>query len=66
LEVWADRTRQLQEAGLAYVMPFENRGIEMGATLQHPHGLEDARSQLKLLSSLSEDFQDQGVSRPAC
>jgi UDPglucose--hexose-1-phosphate uridylyltransferase len=38
LEVWADRTRQLQEAGLAYVMPFENRGIEMGATLQHPHG----------------------------
>jgi UDPglucose--hexose-1-phosphate uridylyltransferase len=37
LEVWADRTRQLQEAGLAYVMPFENRGIEMGATLRHPH-----------------------------
>jgi UDPglucose--hexose-1-phosphate uridylyltransferase len=36
-EVWADRTRRLQEAGLAYVMPFENRGIEMGATLQHPH-----------------------------
>ncbi len=37
-EVWADRTRHLQEAGLSYVMPFENRGIEMGATLQHPHG----------------------------
>jgi UDPglucose--hexose-1-phosphate uridylyltransferase len=37
LEVWADRTRRLQEAGLPYVMPFENRGIEMGATLQHPH-----------------------------
>jgi UDPglucose--hexose-1-phosphate uridylyltransferase len=37
LEVWADRTRCLQEAGLPYVMPFENRGIEMGATLQHPH-----------------------------
>jgi UDPglucose--hexose-1-phosphate uridylyltransferase len=37
LEVWADRTRCLQEAGRPYVMPFENRGIEMGATLQHPH-----------------------------
>jgi UDPglucose--hexose-1-phosphate uridylyltransferase len=37
LEVWADRTRRLQEAGLSYVMPFENRGVEMGATLQHPH-----------------------------
>jgi UDPglucose--hexose-1-phosphate uridylyltransferase len=36
-EVWADRTRHLQEAGLAYVVPFENRGIEIGATLQHPH-----------------------------
>jgi UDPglucose--hexose-1-phosphate uridylyltransferase len=37
LEVWADRTRRLQKAGLSYVMPFENRGIEVGATLQHPH-----------------------------
>jgi Galactose-1-phosphate uridyl transferase, N-terminal domain len=37
LEVWADRTRRLQEAGLSYVMPFENRGVEMGGTLQHPH-----------------------------
>jgi len=37
LEIWADRTRRLQEAGLSYVMPFENRGVEMGATLQHPH-----------------------------
>ncbi len=37
-EVWADRTQYLQQAGLAYVLPFENRGIEIGATLQHPHG----------------------------
>ena len=37
-EVWADRTRDLQQAGLAYVLPFENRGVEIGATLQHPHG----------------------------
>lgn len=37
-EVWADRTRHLQQLGLLYVLPFENRGIEIGATLQHPHG----------------------------
>ncbi len=39
LEVWADRTRELGERSeIAYVMPFENRGAEVGATLHHPHG----------------------------
>jgi len=38
LEVWADRTRALQQAGMSYVLPFENRGAEMGVTLLHPHG----------------------------
>jgi UDPglucose--hexose-1-phosphate uridylyltransferase len=39
LEVWADRTRELgAREGIDYVMPFENRGIEVGATLHHPHG----------------------------
>jgi UDPglucose--hexose-1-phosphate uridylyltransferase len=38
LEVWADRTRELALAGCAYVLPFENRGVEMGVTLHHPHG----------------------------
>jgi UDPglucose--hexose-1-phosphate uridylyltransferase len=37
-EVWADRTRGMREAGLAYVLPFENRGTEMGVTLPHAHG----------------------------
>jgi UDPglucose--hexose-1-phosphate uridylyltransferase len=37
-EVWADRTRAMCEAGLAYVLPFENRGTEMGVTLHHAHG----------------------------
>ncbi|MGK4003305.1 galactose-1-phosphate uridylyltransferase [Sorangium sp. So ce1036] len=39
LEVWADRTREI--GGLPhidYVMPFENRGVEVGVTLHHPHG----------------------------
>ncbi len=39
LEVWADRSRRLAQRGdIAYVLPFENRGVEVGATLHHPHG----------------------------
>jgi len=39
VEVWADRTAELgQHPDIEYVMPFENRGIEVGATLHHPHG----------------------------
>lgn len=39
LEVWADRTRELgARADILYVFPFENRGVEVGVTLHHPHG----------------------------
>lgn len=39
LAVWADRTRRLcAEPGIRYVLPFENRGREVGVTLHHPHG----------------------------
>ena len=39
LQVWADRTRRLAERSeIAYVLPFENRGAEVGVTLHHPHG----------------------------
>lgn len=39
IEVWAERTRELgAQDAIAYVMPFENRGAEVGATLHHPHG----------------------------
>ncbi len=38
LEVWGDRTRRSAAAGLAYALPFENRGVEVGVTLHHPHG----------------------------
>jgi UDPglucose--hexose-1-phosphate uridylyltransferase len=38
LAVWADRTRALAARGIQYVMPFENRGVEMGVTLHHAHG----------------------------
>jgi UDPglucose--hexose-1-phosphate uridylyltransferase len=39
LQVWAERTEQLGAiAGIEYVLPFENRGAEVGVTLHHPHG----------------------------
>jgi UDPglucose--hexose-1-phosphate uridylyltransferase len=39
LQVWADRTARLARRGdIAYVLPFENRGAEVGVTLHHPHG----------------------------
>ena len=38
-DVWADRTRRAEATGkIRYVMPFENRGAEVGVTLHHPHG----------------------------
>lgn len=39
IEAWADRTRELSALpGVQQVVPFENRGAEIGVTLQHPHG----------------------------
>ena len=38
-EVWGERVRSLGERpGIEYVLPFENRGAEVGVTLHHPHG----------------------------
>ncbi|UBV43677.1 galactose-1-phosphate uridylyltransferase [Deinococcus taeanensis] len=39
LAVWADRTTRLAGTGrIQSVLPFENRGVEVGVTLHHPHG----------------------------
>lgn len=39
LEVWGDRYRELgAREDVSYVYPFENRGVEVGVTLHHPHG----------------------------
>lgn len=39
IEAWADRTAALSALpGVEQVFPFENRGREIGVTLQHPHG----------------------------
>lgn len=39
VEVWSDRYLELgEDPRIQYVMPFENRGVEVGVTLPHPHG----------------------------
>jgi UDPglucose--hexose-1-phosphate uridylyltransferase len=39
VEVWADRCRELlARPDIAFAMPFENRGEQVGVTLHHPHG----------------------------
>ncbi|APT93419.1 galactose-1-phosphate uridylyltransferase [Corynebacterium phocae] len=39
IEAWAHRTAELSALdGVKQVFPFENRGAEIGVTLQHPHG----------------------------
>jgi UDPglucose--hexose-1-phosphate uridylyltransferase len=39
IDVWADRYEELGSLqDVAYVYPFENRGVEVGVTLHHPHG----------------------------
>jgi UDPglucose--hexose-1-phosphate uridylyltransferase len=39
MEVWGDRTRRIgSDEAIQFVLPFENRGAEVGVTLHHPHG----------------------------
>jgi UDPglucose--hexose-1-phosphate uridylyltransferase len=39
IEVWGERYRELgARPEVQYVFPFENRGVEVGVTLPHPHG----------------------------
>jgi UDPglucose--hexose-1-phosphate uridylyltransferase len=39
IDLWADRTAALgARPDVAYVLVFENRGAEVGATISHPHG----------------------------
>jgi UDPglucose--hexose-1-phosphate uridylyltransferase len=39
VRVWQHRSAEMgARPGIAYVMPFENKGAEVGVTLTHPHG----------------------------
>lgn len=39
IDLWAERTEELgSRPDVVAVLPFENRGAEVGATIPHPHG----------------------------
>ncbi len=39
VKVWGDRyVKLMQDKNIHYVLPFENKGSEIGVTLNHPHG----------------------------
>jgi len=39
MEAWRDRTREISKLpNIAHIFTFENRGIDVGVTLHHPHG----------------------------
>lgn len=39
LRIWADRYKEIpKRTDIKYILPFENRGVEVGVTLHHPHG----------------------------
>jgi UDPglucose--hexose-1-phosphate uridylyltransferase len=39
IDVWADRYQAIaRNKNIRYILPFENRGQEVGVTLHHPHG----------------------------
>lgn len=47
VDLWVDRSVALgAQEGVAYVLLFENRGAEVGATIDHPHGQAYAFSQV--------------------
>ncbi len=63
IEAWADRTAALSALpGVQQVFPFENRGEEIGVTLQHPHGQIYAYPYLTpRTTSLLSSIQREGV-----
>lgn len=67
LRVLAERTLELSKhKEILYVLPFENRGIEMGVTLHHPHGQLYSYSfippvQERFLQSMKTHMEEQGT-----
>ncbi|HXH29210.1 MAG TPA: galactose-1-phosphate uridylyltransferase [Bacteriovoracaceae bacterium] len=63
LKVLGERTKELEKnPEIKYVMPFENRGVEMGVTLHHPHGQIYAYSfippvQATIMDSMKKHYQ---------
>ena len=66
MEAWRDRTREIAaKANIEHIFLFENRGVEVGVTLHHPHGQIYAYSYLpprveKMLKIASSHFAEHG------
>ncbi|WP_413173271.1 galactose-1-phosphate uridylyltransferase [Anabaena azotica] len=66
LKVWGDRTLELgNNPQIQYVLPFENKGVEVGVTLHHPHGQIYAYPFVppvpaRMLSMQQEYYQEHG------
>ena len=66
LHIWADRTARLEQTGvIKSVLAFENRGVEVGVTLHHPHGQLYAYDhvppvQARMLESVQAYQEDMG------
>lgn len=73
-----DRYQALFEQGCNYVLPFENRGDEVGVTLHHPHGqiygfervpliqqraIDAFASGYDLAAEIDESFPDYGLGK---
>jgi len=62
MEAWRDRTREIAKLPhIAHIFLFENRGVEIGVTLHHPHGQIYSYSYLpprveKMLKIASDHF----------
>ena len=63
VRVWADRYRSLYEIPeVEFVYVFENRGAELGASLEHPHGQIYALPYVpRLIQTESEAFREAAV-----
>lgn len=67
LEVIGERTKEIaKHPEIKYVMPFENRGVEMGVTLHHPHGQIYSYTfippvQERFLESMKKHWQENGT-----
>jgi UDPglucose--hexose-1-phosphate uridylyltransferase len=66
LTVIGERTRELAKIkDIKYVLPFENKGVEMGVTLHHPHGQIYSYSfippvQERFLESMQKHWKENG------
>ncbi|MGK7915845.1 MAG: galactose-1-phosphate uridylyltransferase [Prochloraceae cyanobacterium] len=63
VRVWSDRYQDLMaRESIQFVMPFENRGEEVGVTLHHPHGQIYAFSYIPpVVAKMKKAFRDKPV-----